>query len=418
MKVIHLSHSDINGGAARAAYRIHHSLLKNSVNSNMWVNKASSGDETITEPISKVDKLINEIKPRLISYTLCKTLKSKNEVLHSPSVIPSKWVKLINNSDADIVHLHWIQHEMLSIKDIFKIKKPIIWTLHDMWGFCGAEHLTSDNRWREGYKKENRPTHESGFDLNKWTWQRKRKYWKNPIQIVTPSNWQTKCVKESKLMSDWPVSTIPNPINTNIWRPLDKKIAREQLNLSKEVPLILFGAIDGTKDYNKGFDLLISALEHLKYDLNIKKAELVIFGESKPKSLPKLSLPVHYMGHLHDDLSIRILYSAADVTLVPSRFEAFGQTASEAHACGTPVVSFDIGGLKDIIEHKKTGYLAKAFDIKDLAKGISWVLENNKNDKFNEAARDRAINKFREETIGDAYIKIYDKILSRSKNND
>jgi glycosyltransferase involved in cell wall biosynthesis len=412
MRVIHLSHSDINGGAARAAYRIHHSLLKKSVKSMMWVNKATSGDETVTEPISKVDKLINYIKPRLINYSLCKTLKSKNEVLLSPSVIPSRWVKLINNSNADIVHLHWIQHEMLSIKDISKIKKPIIWTLHDMWGFCGAEHFTADNRWCDGYNNNNIPNYESGFDLNRWTWQRKKKYWKNPIQIITPSKWLSSCVKKSKLMSEWPVSVIPNPLNTKIWRPLNKKIAREQLNLSSDVPLILFGAIGGTKDYNKGFDLLISALEYMKIYPNIKKSELVVFGEGEKKSLPNLGLPIHFMGHLHDDISLRVLYSAADVMIVPSRNETFGQTASEAHACGTAVVSFDVGGLKDIVQHKKTGYLAKAFDTKDLATGISWVLENYKDKKFNEAARNQANKKFKDELIADEYIKIYNKVLT------
>ena len=138
MKIVHLNYLDINGGAARAVYRINNSLLKKGINSRMWVNKATSGNWSVEEPTSKIDKILNEIRPRLINYSLVKMLKTENKIIHSPSVLSSRWVKHVNNSDADIVHLHWIQNEMLSIKDIPRIKKPIVWTLHDMWAFCGA----------------------------------------------------------------------------------------------------------------------------------------------------------------------------------------------------------------------------------------------------------------------------------------
>ena len=88
-------------------------------------------------------------------------LKTKNPILHSPSFLSSSWVKKINSSDADIVNLHWVQHEMLSVSDISKIKKPLVWTLHDMWGFCGAEHISWDKRWLDGYNVDNRPNYES-----------------------------------------------------------------------------------------------------------------------------------------------------------------------------------------------------------------------------------------------------------------
>jgi glycosyltransferase involved in cell wall biosynthesis len=414
MRIIHLSSFDINGGGSRAAYRIHRSLLNKGLNSRMWVNKASSDDWTVKKPISKIEKVLQELRPRFINHTLCKMLRTQNDSIHSPSVFSSKWVKRINSSDADIVHLHWIQNEMLSIKDISKIKKPIVWTLHDMWAFCGAEHYTDDNRWREGYYSNNRPYYESGFDLNRWTWQRKKKYWNNPIQIVTSSLWLANCVSESALMHNWRVSVIPYPIDTDRWKLLDKKISRDQLGLPQNVPLILFGAIGGGKDKRKGFDLLLTALEHLKFDKNFKELELVVFGQSQPKSQPKLGFPIHYTGHLHDDISLQILYSAADAMIVPSRLEAFGQTASEAQVCGTPVISFNIGGLPDIIDHKKTGYLAKAFDTKDLANGISWVLDQSNNKHLKNNIRDQAVKKFAEKKISQDYLNIYENLLKLS----
>ena len=416
MHIIHLNHSDIIGGAARAAYRIHHSLLKNDVNSQMWVNKANSDDRTVKKPISKITKLLNELRPRLINYTLGKILKTKNKIIHSPSVLSSKWVKDINNSDADIVHLHWIQNEMISIKDISKIKKPIVWTLHDMWAFCGAEHYTNDNRWREGYYKNNRPNYESGFDLNRWTWQRKKKYWNKPIQIVTSSRWLANCVSESALMGNWQVSVIPYPIDTNRWKPLDKKVVRKLLNLPQNIPLVLFGAMDGGVDPRKGFDLLLNALKHLKVVKNMNGLELIVFGQSQPKFLAEMGFSTHFMGHLDDDLSLQRVYSAADAMVVPSRLEAFGQTALESQVCGTPVISFNIGGLTDIIEHQKTGYLAKAFDIKDLANGISWVLDHSDTKKLGNNARELAAKKFLEKKISLDYIKVYQNLLNKQKS--
>ena len=411
MRIVHLNYSDICGGAARAAYRIHHSLLNEGINSRMWVNKKSSHDWTIEEQTGKIARVLNELIIRLINQILSKILKTENKIIHSPSVLPSRLVKHINASNVDIVHLHWIQGEMLSIKDISQIKKPIVWTLHDMWAFCGAEHYSNDDRWREGYYVNNRPKYESGFDLNRWTWGRKKKYWKNPIQIVTPSQWLSICVKESKLMYNWPVSVIQNPVDTAHWRPLDKKIAREQLNLPKDTYLILFGALGGVKDFRKGYDLLLTALEYLKVDKKIKKIELVIFGQSKPKFQPDLFFPVHYLGHLHDNLTLRSLYSAADVMVVPSRQDNLPNTAVEAQACGVPVVSFNIGGLPDIIDHQKTGYLAKAFDTKDLANGITWVLDQNDSKELSNNAREQALKKFSEKKIAENYLNIYQKIL-------
>lgn len=347
MKIIHINHSDLDGGAARAAYRIHHMLLKERINSKMWVNKKITlSDPTIEGPSGIINRFLIDNRHRLINNFL-KLIKTNYNVICSPSILPSHWVEKINNSDADLVHLHWIQNEMLSIADISKIKKKIIWTLHDMWPFCGAEHLSVDgkNRWCFGYSKKNRHSSESGFDINRWTWERKLKYWKKPIQIVTPSKWLASCVAQSFLMKKWPVSIVPNPINTEIWKPFDKKISRKIYNLSENVPIILFGASGGTEQYNKGFDLLIKSLQFIKKNNLLNKLEIVVFGQSQPISPPDIGFPIYYVGHLKDDLSLRKIYSLADLIVVPSRIESFGQVASEAQSCGVPVVSFNNSGL-------------------------------------------------------------------------
>ena len=376
MKVLHLSTSDISGGGGFvAAYRIHHALREAGVDSLMWVNNAQAGDWTVESPSDKMHKLKTSLKAQLTNR-LIKTLKTDNTVLHSPQLFSSAWINQINQSDASIVHLHWVQGEMLSVSDIGRIKKPVVWSLHDMWAFCGAEHYTEDERWRNGYYRHNRPTGEAGLDLNRWTWKRKLKHWNKPIHIICASKWMADCAGDSLLMKYWPITCIPYPIDTNNWKPIPKNLAKSLLGFPEDKSLVLFGAIGGGKNPRKGFDLLQQALGLLKQKPEADKIELVIFGQRSPQDPPDHGFPTHYSGHLHDCLSLRTLYSAADVMVVPSRQEAFGQTASEALTCGTPIVAFDRCGPPDIIRHQQTGYLAEPFNTKDLANGILWVLSN------------------------------------------
>ncbi|MBM9538344.1 glycosyltransferase family 4 protein [Desulfobulbus alkaliphilus] len=408
IRVIHINHSDIIGGAARAAYRIHHCLREAGVDSLMWVNKAIAGDWTVQGPSNKLEMLSVNLRGH-VGGQLRRLLKTANPTIHSPSIVPSQWAKRINASDADIVHLHWVAGEMLSIADISRIEKPIVWTLHDMWAFCGAEHYTDDYRWRDGYRRDNRPPHEAGFDLNRWTWQRKRKYWQRPMYIVGDSNWLTQCAAESLLMKDWPTQFIYYPLDLDIWQPVEKKFARALLGLPENKTLLAFGAMGGGRDSRKGFDLLLKGLAALQG--LVSNMELVVFGQLAPEHLPSFGFPVRYTGHLHDNLSLRILYSAVDVMVVPSRLEAFGQTASEAHACGTPVVAFDIGGLPDTVDHLKTGYLAKPYDAIDLAHGIQWVIDHKDSDQLGINARKKAENCFAPSLVSSQYLEIYERIL-------
>jgi glycosyltransferase involved in cell wall biosynthesis len=377
----------------------------------MWVNIASAGDWTVEGPTTtRLGNAITRVGFHAVT-PLLKTLKTGNPVTHSPAILPSQWVKRINASDADIVHLHWVQGEMLSIADISRIRKPIVWTLHDMWAFCGAEHYTKDHRWREGYRRDNRPSYESGFDLNRWTWQRKRKHWQRPMHIVTPSLWLADCVRKSALMRDWEVSVVQYPIDTERWKPLEQSLSRELLGLPADAPLLLFGAIGGGVDPRKGFDLLLQALERLRDDSRARGVELVVFGQGVPQSPPNLGFPIHYTGHLHDDLSLRALYSAADAMVVSSRQDNLPNTGVEAHACATPVIAFQTGGLPDIVEHKRTGYLAKSFDTEDLAQGIRWVLSQRVSGQLGTQARERSEKQFAAPLVAEKYLQVYDHAL-------
>ena len=411
MKVVHINYFDNIGGSGRASYRLHRALLQEGVESRMLVKGASSSDWTvqILNPKKQNYNIFHRLQRRWL-ISLVNGFRTTSSSLHSPDIFSSVDVNQINNCSADIVHLHWFNSGMLSITDIGKIKKPIVWTLHDMWAFCGAEHVTYEFRWKEGYRKDNRPEYESGFDLNRWTWERKRKYWKHPIHIIAPSTWLGECVQQSALMRDWPVTVIPNTIDVNQWQPIDKHLARQILKLPTDVPLIIFGALGRGNDPNKGFDLLQEALTHLRDE--IPDLELVVFGQEPPQSPPDLGFQIHYTGHIHDDISLRLLYSATDLSVIPSRLENLPNIGIEAHACGTPVAAFNIGGLPDIVEHEHTGYLAKPYDVTDLAQGIKWILNKREDGELGKQARERAVGRFSEPVIAEQYLGIYNRILS------
>lgn len=409
MKVALINQSDINGGAARAAYRIHHALRQHGLDSIMYVNQARAEDWTVKGPTSYWGKALGNVRDPL-GGLLNNVLRTGNLIRHSPAILPSRWPTRLNDSDADLLHLHWVTGEMMSIADIGRLRKPVVWTLHDMWAFCGAEHVNQDNRWRKGYTANNRPADEAGIDLNRWTWQRKHKHWQRPMHIVTPSRWLAECVRQSELMRDWPVNVVPNPIDTTIWQPVDKCFARQLLGLPSDCPLITFGTFGENAAPHKGFDLLKSALDHLRGQM--PGMELIIFGQMKPQLPLDLGFPIHYTGYLHDDISLRLLYSAMDAMVIPSRIEAFGQTASEAHSCGTPVVAFDTCGLPDIVEHEQTGYLAKGFETDDLARGIQWVLSDAARHKLLcQAAREKAVRCFDYPVVARQYVDVYRKAI-------
>ena len=410
MKILSVCNSDIAPGAPQATYRLHKALLDAGTESQMLVQFKSSDDFTVIGPITRIQKMIGRLRIHLDPLPVY-LYKDRKKQLFSPSWVPfSTIVNRINTISPDLVHLHWINGGMMRIEDIVKIKAPIVWSLHDNWGFTGGCHVMWEcEKYKDacgacprlGSSKEN--------DLSRSVFNRKRKTFsklKN-MTVIGLSNWLANCAKESSLFKNNHVICLPNPINTKNFTPLDKIEARKLFNLPEDKKLVLFGALSATTDINKGFNKLTEALKNI----NTQNVELLVFGSSQPKQTQNFKQPVHYLGYLHDNLSLRALYSAADVMVVPSIQEAFGQTASESMACGTPVVAFGATGLLDIVDHQINGYLAKPFDTNDLAQGIDWVLNAENYSELCKNAQDKVLKEFDSKVVAKKYIALYEKIL-------
>lgn len=411
MKILIVNTSDINGGAARAAYRLYKSLLAQNIDSQMLVQNKSSDDYRVISETSKIQKGLNLLRPTLDNLPVL-FYKNRQQTVFSPAWLPfNHTIEQINEINPDIVHLHGICGGMLKIEDLLKIKVPIVWSLHDNWAFTGGCRIMHEcEKYKDscgacprlGSNKEN--------DLSKRVFNRKQKTFSKieNMTIVGLSKWLNECSKSSMLLKDKNHINLSNPIDTTIFKPFNKDQSRELWNLPKDKRLVLFGANSATSDINKGFKELSEALHKLK-DKNI---EFVVFGSSEPKKSQKFGFKTHYMGHLHDDVSLVTLYSAVDVMIVPSLQEAFGQTASEAMSCGTPIVAFGHTGLLDIVDHKVNGYLAKSFDTSDLAYGIEWILYNVGYKELCQNAREKVLREFDSVIVSKKYIELYEKVLN------
>ena len=388
MKVLHLSTSDIKGGAARAAYRLHQGLQAAGMASQMLVRAKDSIDRQVVASKhlkTKIGPSSNDLPLRFYP--------NHDRQLFSTQWFPDALSSKTQQLAPDIVHLHWVCNGFVRIETLAQIARPMVWTLHDMWPFTGGCHYTKDcDRYQQscGHCPQLKSSRES--DLSRWIWRRKANAWKSiDLTIVSPSYWLADCARKSSLFQDRRIEVIPHGLDLSYYRPIEKSVARQLLNLPERKQLVLFGSSPGTTgNARKGFQLLRPALSILSESNPSSEIELVVFGGNKPIQPVDLGFKVHYLGQLHDDVSLAMAYSAADVMVIPSVQEAYGQTASESLACGTPVVTFRATGLKDIVEHHRTGYLVDPFDVKDLAEGIAWVLAFSEKNSLRYQARQAA----------------------------
>lgn len=409
MKPLILSTSDIEGGAARAAHRLHQGFKAIGTPSKMLVRAKFSRDKSIMAEKSTLTKL----GPQMNNLPL-RRYPQRERKLFSPQWFPDAIAGNVAAINPDVVNMHWVCNGFLKIETLTKFKKPLFWTLQDMWAFTGGCHYNeSCDRYEQACGQC--PQIKSGrdHDLSRQVWKRKLHAWKQlNLTIVTPSSWMADCVRASSLFRDRRVEVIPFCLDTECYKPIEASVARHILKLPQDKRLILFGALAATADPRKGYHLLVPALQKLRQLESQENTELVIFGASRPEKPVDMGFKAHYLGSFQDDIALAIAYSAADVMVVPSLQESFGQTASEALACGTPVVAFDATGPKDIVDHQVNGYLVRPYEVDDLANGIAWVLEDEqRHAQLRDNARLKALSAFPLELQAKRYLSLFSEVL-------
>lgn len=418
MKVLQLNKSDIQGGAARAAYRLHTGLKKIGVDSKVLVDDKISDDPNVYVPAGKIGKLWRIIRPSIDRAPL-RFYDWQKTPFHL-AWIGKNMTKDKLIGEADVINLHWITGGFLSIKNISKLarlNKPIVWTLHDMWAFTGGCHYSEDcDKYVDQCGSCTQLNSTRKNDITRRIWKKKKRVYRDlNLTVVTPSKWLAECAKKSSLLSDFNIETIPNALDTGIFKPVDKLLARDVLNLPKNKKIILFGAMGATTNKLKGFKYLKKAIQALikREVFNRKQLCLGIFGRSHSKDLKNFPFEVRFLGKLRDDFSLMLSYNAADVFAIPSLQDNLPNTVMESISCRTPVVGFNVGGISDMINHKKNGYLAEYKDPQSLAEGIAWVLEDEERaSKLGEVARKKAVEEYSLEVQAKRYLELYKNLLS------
>jgi glycosyltransferase involved in cell wall biosynthesis len=421
MNVLHLSQST-TAGAGRAAYRLHRALVSAGLDSYLIANDLEHSDSTVLVSKNRFRKGCNLLKlPERYDKLSIQFSTGKSPALFAANSTPDYLLPRISHVNPDIINMSWISKGFLKIETIGKLDRPLVWTLMDMWPFTGGCFYAQDcNRYTRSCGQCPQLGSNQANDLSRQIWERKAKTLKGlNLTIVAPSTWLADCASKSSLFQSLPIETIPYGLDTTRYQPISQYEARKALNLPQDKQLVLFGAVNATSDPRKGFQLLCPALRRL-YDAGAHDGlELVVFGSTAPKQPLDFGFKAHYLGSLSDDIALAMVYSAADIMVVPSLQEAFGQTASEALACGTPVVAFDQTGVAEIVTHQQTGYLATPFEVEDLSQGIAWVLEDNARlINLREQARRRAEQEFSLATQSQRYIELFHQILDRPRPSD
>lgn len=414
MKALLLSTSDSEGGAARAACRLHQGLQSSGVASQMLVQSTLSEDLTVIAPQSKIEKGISKLRPTLDSLPLQFYPKRDRTALFSPQCLPDRLPHMVGQLSPDIVNLHWVCDGFLQLETIARLNKPLVWTLHDMWPFTGGCHYTQEcDRYTKSCGACPQLASHQSWDLSRWIWRRKAKTYKEPnLTIITPSLWLAERARSSSLLRNLRVEVVPNGLDITKFKPSDQRLAREILNFPQGKQLVLFGAIRATSDPRKGFHLLQPALQKLSSTEGGDRIELVVFGSSQPDNHFGLGFKTHYLGKLSDDVTLALVYAAADVFIAPAIQDNLPNTVMEALACGTPCVAFRTGGIPEMIEHLQNGYIAEPFKVEDLARGVAWVLEEkDRYKRLCNRAQQKVQQEFGQDLQALRYLSLFNEIL-------
>ena len=408
MRVLIINTSERTGGAAVAANRLMKALNNNGVKAKMLVRDKETDALTVVGLPSSWRLRWHFLWERFVIF--CRLHFSRTHLFDIDIAnTGSDITGLREFQEADIIHLHWINQGMLSLSDIRKILrsgKPVIWTMHDIWPATAICHLTLDCRAFTTQCRRCRllPGSGSDHDLAASIWQKKRQILNDEnIYYVACSRWLESEAKKSALLKGQKVTSIPNPIDTHIYKRGVKEEARQRLGLPLDRKLILFASQRVTNE-NKGMSYLIEACRKLG---DITQLGVVILGGHAEEVVAQLPLDAWPLGYVNDEQRIVDVYNAADVFVLPSLSENLPNTIMEAMACGVPCVGFKVGGIPEEIDHRRNGYVADYRSAEDLSRGIRWILTEADYEALSHEAIKKVVQHYSQQSVAMKYLDVY-----------
>ena len=400
LSVLHISESDAAGGAARAAYKIHRGLNGLGHRSRMLVGRKATGDADVRRLKRNnlwraADRACGVVLDRLsLQYVFYPS---------SFGVARDEWFR-----SADVVQLHNLHGSYFSFTalPLLSRRRPVVWLLHDQWAMTGHVAYSLDcERWRIGcgscpYLEEYPRLRR---DTTAVLWRMKgAAYARSRLTLVVPSLWLLELVRASPLLRRFSVRHIPNGIDTQTFSPGSKTEARERLSLPADRQIVLFVAAD-LEERRKGLHLLREALKGFERRPLLVAAGRGSIGEDDD---------VRSLGPISDEAGLADAYRAADVFAMPTLAEVLGQTAQESIACGTPCISFDRGGITEVVRHLETGYQAAFADVAELRRGLETLLGDQELlDRLSRRCREVAKDEYPVELQVRRYVDLYEEVV-------
>ncbi|MDF9830956.1 glycosyltransferase family 4 protein [Parabacteroides sp. PF5-6] len=419
MKILIVNTSERTGGAAVAANRLLKALRKQGVEAAFLVRDRSSRAAEVyaVDRGSWLEKQKNRWRflwERLIIFC-CNKGKRKNLFQVSIANTGTDISRHPLVQEADVIHLHWINQGFLSLDDIQALidtGKPVVWTLHDLWPATAICHYpgTCEKFELECYhcpKLVDRPL----WDLARAVFRQKQSLALAKVAFVGCSRWITEQAQRSALLRQAAFHSIPNPIDRDVFQPIDRAQARESFALPVHKCLILFAAAKLSDD-RKGANYLLEACRILKETTTLP-IEVVLMGSGSDELINAFSFPVNELGYISEDRKKVMAYAGANLFVSPSLEDNLPNTIMEAMACGTPCVGFDTGGIPEMIDHQANGYVARYKDPKDLAAGILWVLENREAKTLSSACLEKVERSYSEAVVAGRYMNLYEALLKK-----
>lgn len=418
MRVLIVNTSEKTGGAAVAANRLLDALNNNGVKAKMLVRDKVTDDITVVGLPQTLLRQWSFLWERLVVFF--HTHFSKHHLFEIDIANAGCDItRLREFREADVIHLHWINQGMLSLKGIRKIldsNKAVVWTMHDIWPASSICHYSRGCNYFKSRCHNCQLLPGGGYDddLASKVWKaKKRMLADRNVMFVACSKWLEGEAKRSSLLVGQSITNIPNPIDTRVFCVADKRESRMAVGLPLDKRVILFVSQKVT-DKRKGMSFFVDALERMVAKRPEMKDDTVVavLGGHAEDVVEQLALPAFPLGYVSDERRIVAVYNSADAFVLPSLEDNLPNTIMEAMACGVPCVGFKVGGIPEMIDHKRNGYVAAVRDVDDLAEGMEWVLEPSRHGELSSEAVRKVSVRYSQHSVAMKYIEVYNQAIA------